>query len=138
MCVYIYIYIYIYGWMYMRGSLCAFVDEWPKTGSYLWHLWLPSECLEGFLHLLWHEDHTKSCASINLQDQKRRMKRDSQEQDPKAVSPEQRNIQSLEWDTEVGNWKVSTMTRIVSIFGSCVGLSQSSHDGYEHKYIQEC
>ena len=33
---------------------------------------------------------------------------------------------------------VKTMTSWVSIFGRCVGLSQSSRDGYEHKYILEC
>ena len=38
-CVCIYIYIYVYKWMYMRGSLCVFMDGWPKRGSYLRHLW---------------------------------------------------------------------------------------------------
>ena len=29
--------IYTYIWMHMCGSLCVFVDEWPKRGSYLRH-----------------------------------------------------------------------------------------------------
>ena len=32
-CMYVHIYIYIYIWISICGSLCVFVDEWPKKGT---------------------------------------------------------------------------------------------------------
>ena len=126
--------------MCMCWSLCVFVDEWPRRGSYR------RSVQKSFLGLLWREDHTKSCARENLRDRKRRVKRVSQfgvrprrgtVRSREAVSAEQGSVQ-LGVRLEAESWKVRTMTRWVSIMGCCVGFSLSSRDSHEHKYVQEC
>ena len=67
-----YAYIYIYIYIYIYGCMCVFVDGCPKKRSYLQQFWPMSDHLEGPFCLFWHEDHTKSCACVNLQDQKKR------------------------------------------------------------------
>ena len=84
-CLYIYIYIYIYmcvcvcvcGCVCVGLCVCLWMGAQEgilSLASLKWH----QSVQKTFLGLLWHEDHTKSCAYKNPQDRERRMKRVSQ------------------------------------------------------------
>ena len=135
----------------MCGSLCVFVDRWPKKGSDLRHFWPASECLEGPFCLFWCENHTKSCARENLRGWKRKTKdvgqlgvrlrnRDSEIQALDAgwsVGSKtwiQSSLRAV-WSEERRHRAVMTVSRDESVsLVSYVGFSQSSRDS--HTYIQ--
>ena len=140
MCIYIYMDVY----------LCVFVDRWPRRGSYLWHLWswVVVSRRPFFVYLsakttqraeptkpATPEEKDEESQSISGETQKRAV------QSREAVIAEQR-VSSVIGETP--NQSVRSrgsrrwgMARWVSIFGSYVGLSQSSCVSH-NKYILEC
>ena len=130
MCAYIYIYIYIY----MGQCLCVL---WVASRIIFSIFEAVLECLKEPLCLFWWKDHTKNCASMNLCDRRKEWRMFvSQEWDSwvetHVRSPGCEAGQRAVWSQERRHRVVKMITRWVSIFGSCVGFSLSSHDSYTY------
>ena len=145
----------------MCGSLCVFVNGWPKRGSYLRHLRSGTGVSRpSFVYFGVRRSKSVVYCIIN------RLKTTQRAVPAKTCETRERtkDVVSLVWDSEaesqrfrpktrcwsVGSklwvqssrravwgqkWRhraVKTMTRSVSIFGSCVAFLLSYHDGHEH------
>ena len=114
--------IYIYIWMCMCGSLWMFVDEWPRRGSYLRHLWSGTGVSRRPFFVYFSAKTTQRVVSAKTRETRREGWRElvSLWWDPEAVSLKQRSNQStvekqsvrgrgsVSWEWDSGVWSQDT------------------------------
>ena len=132
------IYIYIYGCVYVGLWVCSWMGG--QKGDLISSIFESApECPDNlfFKSILARRPHKELCprktARLGEKDE------ESQIGMRPRSSQSETEVQSVGSETPVHEVKtVNTMARWVSIFGSCVGLSQSSIDGHENKCILVC
>ena len=124
MCVYIYIYIYIYG----CAGFCA--CSWmggQRGGSYLQHLWSSAEVSRRPSFVYFGTKTTQRAVPAKTWETERQEWRGSSQLGVRPQSGQSRAEKQSVRSMELRHGAMKMTTRWVSIFGSCVGLLQSSH-----------